>query len=202
MRVAHCESRSRPGRQRSRRGTRDRDSLFATKSFRKNTSSHPDAPEPKSHSPYHVDAHHCLALTPPRSRVRDRRRTYALSISIGATTAIFAALNTILLKPLPYRDPGRLAGVWFNFPRMNFNRAPQSGSSYFTLRQVSHSIEGMGVVDRSSVNLAIDGGAASADACARPSLRRASSRSSVFHSGSVVRLQRTKVARTDLRSRC
>src|SRR4051812_45351570 len=82
-----------------------------------------------------------------------------LSIGIGATTSIFAVLNTILLEPLAYRDPGRLAGVWFALPGMNFNNAPQSASSYFTFRRLSHLIEGMGVVARNSVNLSTDAAA-------------------------------------------
>jgi putative ABC transport system permease protein len=83
-----------------------------------------------------------------------------LSIGIGATTSIFAVLNTILLEPLPYRDPGRLAGIWFNLPGMNFPRAPQSASSYFTFRRFSRQIEGIGVVSPNSVNLEMDGGSA------------------------------------------
>jgi predicted permease len=80
-----------------------------------------------------------------------------LAIGIGSTTSIFAVLNTILLKALPYRDPGRLSGIWFNLPGMNFPRAPQSASSYFTFRRFSREIAGVGVVSPNSVNLEIDG---------------------------------------------
>ena len=50
-----------------------------------------------------------------------------LSIGIGATTSIFAVLNTILLKPLPYREPSRLTGIWFNLPGMSFHPRPTVG---------------------------------------------------------------------------
>ena len=35
-----------------------------------------------------------------------------LSLGIGVTVLIFAVLNAVLLRPLPYRDPERLAMLW------------------------------------------------------------------------------------------
>jgi hypothetical protein len=52
----------------------------------------------------------------------------ALALGIGANTAIFSVANSILLRPPPLRDSGRLAFVCETSVGRRWNRVDPSGS--------------------------------------------------------------------------
>ena len=42
-----------------------------------------------------------------------------LALGIGVNSAVFALLDSVLLRPLPYRDPSRLVFMWQTLPRLH-----------------------------------------------------------------------------------
>jgi hypothetical protein len=56
-----------------------------------------------------------------------------LALGIGANTAIFSVVHSVILKPLPYPDASRMVFVWEhlpNFPDMFFERVPAARKNY------------------------------------------------------------------------
>ena len=62
-----------------------------------------------------------------------------LGLGIGATSAIFTVVNAVLLKPLPYHAPERLALIWSRWT--NFDKTWISQDEYFGYRQQSRLFE-------------------------------------------------------------
>jgi hypothetical protein len=72
-----------------------------------------------------------------------------LAIGIGANTAVFSVVNSVLLQPLPYPDSGRLAALWLDAPGgglANFTDGLElSPSMYFTFLEYNHTFRSLGV---------------------------------------------------------
>src|SRR5690242_1936982 len=67
----------------------------------------------------------------------------SLGIGIGANSAIFSVVDALLLRPLPYPHPDRLAAVWLHSPALGILRDWPSPGEYIDLQNENHSFEQM-----------------------------------------------------------
>jgi putative ABC transport system permease protein len=67
-----------------------------------------------------------------------------LALGIGASTAIFSAINPILFKPLPYPHPRRILMIWNTWQG---SRSELAFGTYLELAQRSHSFESMAIFE-------------------------------------------------------
>ena len=63
-----------------------------------------------------------------------------LTLGIGATTAVFSVVYSVLLRPLPYADPGRLVQIWETSTRTPGDRNPLSVLNYRDLAARSRAL--------------------------------------------------------------
>jgi predicted permease len=66
-----------------------------------------------------------------------------LALGIGANTAIFSVLDAVLIRPLPYDDPSRLAVLWTDFRSSGQARVPASGHEMREIERRSRLLSGV-----------------------------------------------------------
>jgi predicted permease len=76
-----------------------------------------------------------------RVLLRDRAYSLAviltLAVCMGANTAIFTVVRSVLLRPLPYPEPGRLVSSYDSYPRAGVDRAGTSVPNYADRRAMT-----------------------------------------------------------------
>jgi putative ABC transport system permease protein len=80
----------------------------------------------------------------------------ALALGIGATTATFSVVHSVLLKPLPFAEPNRLVMVWERPPQGKATNVVQTGN-FLEWRKRNRSFENIAAIMRLPINLAGEG---------------------------------------------
>ncbi len=82
----------------------------------------------------------------------------ALALGIGATTAIYSVVNSVLLQPLHFPDPSRLVMIWERPPHFDHNNVVQSGN-FLEWRRRARSFTDMAAMIQLPMNVEGGGGA-------------------------------------------
>jgi predicted permease len=89
-----------------------------------------------------ADIRHTLRLA-IKTPVFTTLTVLALALGIGATTAIFAVVNGVLLRALPYRDDGQLVNVWSFNTKENLPRNPISPANFLDFQKMNTTLDGL-----------------------------------------------------------
>src|SRR5213593_2098952 len=77
----------------------------------------------------------------------------ALALGIGANSAIFSVVDAILIKPLPYKDPGGLVMVWESNPHRGRARNVVSPGNFLDWQVQNTVFEQMAALRDARLNL-------------------------------------------------
>ena len=126
-------------------GVKERGSAIARWSFFPNSTPHlyePDGRHFMFWDTLRGDIRHTLRLA-IKTPVFSILTVLALALGIGATTAIFAVVNGVLLRSLPYRDDGRLVNVWSYNTKENLPRNPISPANFLDFQKTNTTLDGL-----------------------------------------------------------
>src|SRR5712691_11437791 len=93
--------------------------------------------------------------------VRSLRRTpgftlaavLTLALGIGANTAVFSVVDAVVLRPLPYRDAGKLVIVWDQLLKLGLDQFPVTFANYADYRRENRAFDDIAAFNTNDVNL-------------------------------------------------
>jgi predicted permease len=77
----------------------------------------------------------------------------ALALGIGANSAIFSVVNTVLLRPLPYKSPEQLMMVWEDATHLGFPLNTPAPANFIDWREQNTVFDSMAAMAHRSFNL-------------------------------------------------
>src|SRR5271169_6061530 len=78
----------------------------------------------------------------------------ALALGIGANSAIFTVVNSVLLQPLRFQKPEQLIVVRERNLKAGFPQFSLSPGNYLDFRDHNHTFSGMAAIARQPLNMA------------------------------------------------
>ncbi|MGA2075058.1 MAG: ABC transporter permease [Terriglobia bacterium] len=81
-----------------------------------------------------------------------------LAMGIGTTTALFTVVHSVLLEPLPFKDPGRLLRLYEHSADDKFPYNSNAAGVFAEWKKQSHSFSDLALVGAQSYNLSSSGG--------------------------------------------
>src|SRR5689334_5552067 len=69
----------------------------------------------------------------------------SLAIGIGANSAIFSVVNSLLLRPLPYKEADRLVILWNRSPGLGITQDWFSTAQFFDIKTNNHSFDDVAI---------------------------------------------------------
>jgi putative ABC transport system permease protein len=78
-----------------------------------------------------------------------------LALGIGASTAIFSVVNSVLLRPLPYTQPERLVQVWETNLKASYNRNVVNPINFLDWTEQNRSFTGLAAIVDTSTKLGL-----------------------------------------------
>ncbi len=77
----------------------------------------------------------------------------SLALGIGANTAIFSVVNSVLFKPLPFKDPEKLVVIWEDASFVGFPENTPAPANYADWKSQSHVFSKMAAMRTQDFNL-------------------------------------------------
>ena len=76
-----------------------------------------------------------------------------IGLGLGANTAIFSVLDTVILRPLPFHEPERLVSLWESRLDRGFTQTTFSHANFWDIQDQNRTFEGVAAMENRSINL-------------------------------------------------